>query len=123
MKNLPKKNIFKVPENYFENLSDQILEKNSSKKSKMIILRNMAAAAVVLLSVALFVFRQEVNPNENIQTSISEDINLYINAGYWGAEEMLYLADDPNLILDQIITEEWGNYNVNELEYEEDIWY
>lgn len=123
MKNLPKKNIFKVPENYFEGLSDQILERNSNRKSKMIYLRNMAAAAVVLVGVALFVFRQEINPSGNIQTSMTDDINLYINAGYWGAEEMLYLADDPNLILDQIITEEWGNYNVNEMEYEEDIWY
>lgn len=123
MKNLPKKNIFKVPENYFENLSDQIIERNSNQRSKMIYFRSMAAAAVVLIGVALFVFKQEINPSDNIQASMSDDINLYINAGYWGAEEVLSLSDDPNLILDQIINEEWGYYKVNEIEYEDDMWY
>jgi len=123
MKNLPKKNIFKVPENYFENLSDQIIEKKSNQKSQMIYFRSMAAAAVVLVGVALFVFKQDNIPADNIDISMSDDINLYINAGYWGAEDVLSLSEDPNLILEQIIAEEWGKYNVNEIELEDDMWY
>lgn len=83
----------------------------------------MAAAAVVLIGVALFVFRQDNIPTDNIHLSMSDDINLYINAGYWGAEEVLSLSENPNLILEQIIAEEWGNYNINEMEFEDDNWY
>jgi hypothetical protein len=123
MKNLPKKNIFSVPDHYFENLSDQIIEKNSNQRSRMIYFRSMAAAAVVLVGVALFVFRQDHIQTDHIHISMSDDINLYINAGYWGAEDVLSLSDDPDLILEQIISEEWGNYNVNEMEFEADMWY
>lgn len=123
MKNLPKENIFKVPENYFENLSDQIIKKKSDHKSKIIYIRSIVTAAVVLLTVSLFVLRQEINATDAFQTSMSDEISLYINAGYWGAEDVLSLTENPDYILDQIIIEEWGMYNVKEIEYEDDMWY
>ncbi|MCH7396420.1 hypothetical protein MM236_00405 [Belliella sp. DSM 107340] len=123
MKNLSKKGIFKVPEHYFDTLSDQILEKRASQKTKMFYLRSMAAAAVVIIGVAVFVFKNEVSGPDYFNQSIAEDINLYINAGHWGAEEVLNLSDDPNLILDQIIDQEWGNYNTTDFELENDFLY
>lgn len=123
MKNLPNENIFKVPENYFENLSDQIIKKKSDHKSKIIYIRSIVTAAVVLLTVSLFVLRQEINATDAFQTSMSDEISLYINAGYWGAEDVLSLTENPDYILDQIIIEEWGMYNVKEIEYEDDMWY
>ncbi|MCH7414277.1 hypothetical protein MM213_12325 [Belliella sp. R4-6] len=123
MKNLSKKDIFKVPDNYFESLSDQILDKKASRKSKVFYLRSMAAAAVVILGVAMFVFKNEVNTADYLHQNLAEDINLYINAGHWGAEEVLYLSDDPNLILDQIINEEWGSYNATDFELENEFLY
>ncbi|MFD2037438.1 hypothetical protein ACFSKL_21765 [Belliella marina] len=123
MKNLSRKDIFKVPENYFESLPDKILEKNSSQKTKMFYFRSMAAAAIVIIGVAIFVFKQGAETTDYLQLSVAEDINLYINAGHWGAEEILYLADDPDKILDQIINEEWGNLNLASDEFEENLWY
>jgi hypothetical protein len=123
MENLPKKNIFKVPENYFDQLTEEILEKNSERKTRILYFRSIAAAAVVIISVSLFVFKSEISNTNYLDNRISDDINLYINAGYWTAEDVLSLADDPNQILDQIINDEWSNFEINDIDFDEDIWY
>ncbi|MFN3802922.1 hypothetical protein [Belliella pelovolcani] len=124
MENLPKKNIFKVPDNYFEQLTESVLEKNASRKTRVLYYRSIAAAAVVIISVSLFIFKSEMNSYDYLDNKLTEDINLYINAGYWTADDMLSLSDDPNYILDQIINDEWGYYEINDdYGFEEDIWY
>ncbi|MCH7401898.1 hypothetical protein ACFOUP_00170 [Belliella kenyensis] len=119
--NIPKENIYKVPESYFDKLSEDILAKNKERNTKMIWMRSMAASVAILVSVGLYVFNNGVANPETFQDKVNSDINLYINSGYWSAEDALSLTDNPNDILDQIIAEEWSSYSNADLE--DEFWY
>ncbi|MCH7408538.1 hypothetical protein MM239_03970 [Belliella sp. DSM 111904] len=121
MNNIPKQNIYKVPDAYFDKLTDDILSKNNDRKSRMIWARSMAASTALILSVGLYLFNSDINSPENFQDKMNSDINLYINSGYWSAEDALSLTENPNDILDQIISEEWSAYSNDDLESE--FWY
>lgn len=125
MKNLPKTNIFQTPEGYFEKLPEEILTKNSRRKTRSFtIVSSIAAAAVIVLGMFLFVLKNDLNTDNSIEANLGQEIDLYINSGYWQAEDILSFADNPDSILDEIITLEWGT---NEFEstdtIEEDWWY
>lgn len=125
MKNLPKKNIFQTPEGYFDRLPEEILEKNQKRKTRTFtILSSLAAAAVIILGMFLFVLKNDINPNDSLEANLDQEIDLYINSGYWQAEDILSFADNPNSILDEIITLEWGSYEYEHTDqFEEDWWY
>lgn len=125
MKNLPKKNIFQTPEGYFDRLPEEILEKNQKRKTRTFtILSSLAAAAVIILGMFLFVLKNDINPNDSLEANLDQEIDLYINSGYWQAEDILSFADNPNSILDEIITLEWGTYEYEHTDqFEEDWWY
>jgi hypothetical protein len=125
MKNLPKNNIFQTPEGYFEKLPEKILEKNQKRKTRSFtLISSIAAAAVVILGMFLFVLKNEINPNYSLEVNLDQEIDLYINSGYWQAEDILSFADNPNSILDEIITLEWGSYEFEDADqFEEDWWY
>ncbi|MEX2513237.1 MAG: hypothetical protein WD398_10050 [Cyclobacteriaceae bacterium] len=115
MNNIPKKNIYKIPEGYFETLSSRILVVKK-KKERRIYLSGMIAAAVVIIGFLVFVF-QPVEEQENYyQSNVSEEVEFYINTGIWGDEEILLLAEHPNDILDQITMEEWEDMNYDDEE-------
>jgi hypothetical protein len=125
MKNLPKSNIFQTPKGYFEKLPEEILVRNNRIKTRSFTLvSTMAAAAVIVLGIFLFVLMNDINPNTSLEANLDQEIDLYINSGYWQAEDILSFADNPNSILDQIITMEWGTYE-SEItdQIEEDWWY
>jgi hypothetical protein len=116
MNNIPKKNIFKIPEGYFETLPSRILMAKK-RKERRIYLSGMIAAAVVIIGFLVFVF-QPIEEQENYyQSNVSEEVEFYINTGIWGDEEILLLAEYPNDILDQITMEEWEaiNYDAEEM--------
>jgi len=125
MKNLPKNNIFQTPEGYFDKLPEEILEKNQRRKTRSItIISSLAAAAVIILGMFLFVLKNDVNPNNSLEANLDLEIDLFINSGYWQAEDILSFADNPDSILDEIITFEWGSYEYeNTDQTEEDWWY
>ncbi|WP_373523228.1 hypothetical protein [Aquiflexum sp.] len=125
MKNLPKTNIFNTPQDYFENLPEKILAKNKKQKTRSFtLITSMAAAAVIILGMFIFVLSNDIHPNNTLEANLDQEIDLYINSGYWQAEDILSFADNPNSILDEIITMEWGTYeNENTDQSEEDWWY
>ena len=125
MKNLPKTNIFRTPEGYFEKLPEEILAKNQKRKTRSIaLMSSIAAAAMILLGLVLFVFNNETDTNSSLEANLNQEIDLYINSGYWQAEDILSFADNPDSILDEIISLEWGSFEYeNPDEQEEELWY
>ena len=108
MKNIPKKNIYTVPEGYFENLPQKILSKRK-KRQRQIYWSGMAAAAVIVIGFLLLVFQPVAESENQYQAELNEEVEFYINTGIWGDEEILLLADNPNEILDQIMMEEFSS--------------
>ncbi|RZS97330.1 hypothetical protein [Cecembia calidifontis] len=124
MENLNKKNIHQVPEAYFDQLPDRILERYENQKTVLFSRPfKFAAAAVVFLGIAFWVFTSQKPQVDPVEMMISQEIDLLIDTEYWQAEDILLLADNPNSILDDIIAAEWGSFEWNGEEPEEDIWY
>lgn len=123
MEKFPKKNIFKTPENYFENLPDQILEKRKPKALHYY-LSGMAAAAVVVIGFFLFNGSETVTSSISYQLELNEEVEYYIESGVWNVEDVLLLAENPNELLDDITEEEWSNQTwVTEGLLENEIFY
>lgn len=124
MKNLPNHNVFKTPEGYFENLPDRVLEKNSLRKSRSTSFVQMtAAAAVVIIGVFFFVIKNELSGDQSLESNLEQEIDLYINSGHWEAEDILSFSENPDLILDEIIEEEWGVVEENQFGEENGEWF
>ncbi|MFC4874259.1 hypothetical protein [Negadavirga shengliensis] len=122
MKNIPKKNIFTVPDGYFEQLPERIRRKKE-KKTRQVWLSGAAAAVLVLLGFMMFIVSPNRQEDSDLQAKLLEDVELYINSGVWNEEDVLLLAEFPNDILEQIIAEEW-DYGAWEEEYmDNEIWY
>lgn len=104
----PKKNIFKAPENYFEQLPDQILEKRKPRALHYY-LSGIAAAAMVVIGFFLFLNNESASTSVNYQAEINQEVEYYIESGVWNVEDVLLLADNPNELLEDIAAEEWSN--------------
>lgn len=124
MKNIPDRNIFNTPEGYFENLPNRVLDKNELRKTrKMSFVQLTAAAAAVVIGVFFFVTKNDITIDQSIEANLEQEIDLYINSGYWQAEDILTFSENPNLILDEIIEEEWGVLEDNQSEIETGEWW
>ena len=124
MKNIPDRNIFKTPEGYFENLPNLVLDKNELRKTrKMSFVQLTAAAAAVVIGVFFFVTKNDITIDQSIEANLEQEIDLYINSGYWQAEDILTFSENPDLILDEIIEEEWGVLEDNQSEIETGEWW
>lgn len=123
MEKFSKKNIFKVPENYFEQLPDTILEKRKPSALQYY-LSGMAAAAVVVIGFFMFQGNETVISSDNYQVKLNEEVEYYIESGIWNVEDVLSLAENPNELLDDITEEEWSNQTwVDEGLLENEIFY
>ncbi|EKB50353.1 hypothetical protein [Cecembia lonarensis] len=124
MDNISKKNIYNTPDGYFDGLSEQILQRHEREKVKQIsVFKKYAAAAVLVLGLGIY-FLNDVGQSTATETNnISQEIDRYINADYWQVEDVLMLAENPNDILDEIILAEWSEYNWEEDDFENNIWY
>lgn len=122
MKNIQKTTIYDAPEGYFDTLPDRILHRNS-KLHRRVLFTRIAAAAVLVIGLALFIFNQTSNKEALLQAEIDQEVELFINSGYWDAEDILVISENPDDLLDRIIEEEWAGYNINEDQIEEDVWY
>ena len=124
MKNIPDRNIFNTPEGYFENLPNRVLEKSELRKTRtMSFVQLTAAAAAVVIGVFFFVTKNEIIIDQSIEANLEQEIDLYINSGYWQAEDILTFSENPDLILDEIIEEEWGVLEDNQSEIETGEWW
>jgi len=124
MKNIPDRNIFNTPEGYFENLPNRVLEKSELRKTRtMSFVQLTAAAAAVVIGVFFFVTKNEIIIDQSIEANLEQEIDLYINSGYWQAEDILPFSENPDLILDEIIVEEWGVLEDNQSEIETGEWW
>lgn len=121
MENFPKQNIYKEPDGYFNNLSSRIIYKQKARRRQTVFIR-IAAAAVLVVGIALFVTRQPPLNTENLQAQIDGEVELFISSGYWDADDVLSLTDNPDDLLDSIIEEEWSGYVVDD-SVEHEIWY
>lgn len=121
MENLPKHNIFQTPEDYFQKLPETIFQKQKAKKAEFRIWTISAAAAVLVIGLIFVPFQQYKINQPNFEASVIEEIDFYIESGYFQAEDILSLSEDPDDILDEIISKEW-NYDL-ERDNEEDWWF
>ncbi|WP_304518170.1 hypothetical protein [Cecembia rubra] len=124
MEKFKKIEIHQVPQGYFDQLPERILERYSNQKSVWFNKHlKFAAAAVLLIGMTLWVVNFQNIKLEQSDLLISQEIDLYIDTEYWQAEDILLLTDNPNDILDEIIASEWGNFHWSESETEDDFWY
>ena len=121
MENFPKQNIYEEPDGYFENLSSRIISRRKAKRRQTVFIR-VAAAAVLVAGTVLFINRQPSINIENLQAQIDREVELFISSGYWDADDVLSLTDNPDDLLDSIIEEEWSGYVVDDT-IEDEIWY
>lgn len=125
MEKLPKKDIYKVPDGYFESLPERILERKSRQPRTVYldIVRYGAAAAVVIALIYFFTPMEQSNDTWHSHL-VDEEIELYIDADYWQAEDILAFMEDPDGLLDEMIATEWSSMDVlGEDYYEDDLWY
>lgn len=102
MKELPKFSEWKTPPGYFDALPDQILLQVKPKHSYDWI--KWAAVTILFLSIGIYYFLPQAN---EIETAlIVEEIDLYIDSNYWTAEDILSLSDNPDQLLDELLSEE-----------------
>lgn len=83
----------------------------------------LAAAAVLAIGISLAIFLPGSISESNFQTQLDQEVELYINSGYWEAEDVLVLSEDPDELLDLIIAEEWSGYPLGDEQVENEIWY
>lgn len=124
MKNIPKKDLFKTPEGYFKHLGEEILEKRQKSKQRWLYTK-VAAAAVLVVSISLAIFKFESSPSSSPLTNsltVDQQVELLIDQGDWSVEDVLSLSENPNDILDQLLEEQWEPYQLNETELEEGLW-
>lgn len=113
MNKIPKNNIYQVPEGYFETLPDRIIRTRKAKTRQTFIYR-MAAAAVLAIGVALFTIKISFVNEVTFQAEIDQEVEFYINSGYWDAEDVIGFSDNPDELLDIIIAEEWSGYTITD---------
>lgn len=107
MKNIPKQNLFQVPEGYFDTLAQRTRQRKRERKARQVWLSGIAAAAVLAVGMFFAISHDTSFVETNFQSNLDHDIELFIAAGYWDELDILGMAENPNDLLDQIIASEW----------------
>lgn len=125
MKNIPKLQIHKAPDAYFDQFPDKVLLKYKRKRARQTWMTAAAAAAVLILGLLLTVFTPQQQPQESLYTGLDETMELYIQAGIWNEHDILSLSENPNELLDLLLTEEWEGmeWELQEEMYDEESYY
>ena len=121
MEKLPKIKDFKAPQNYFEELPDQIISRSQTGIWRTLI--PYASAAVVIICFGIWFLNPFTPSSQNEELiALDEEVLLYIESNQWSAEDVLSLSDDPNAILDEIIQEELDPLLIEETEDTYTFW-
>ena len=124
MKNIPNKNIFTEPEGYFDKLPEEIISRRKKQVRQIYIIRTAVAAMLLIgLSFMYVIYQPEEPINYALDQGLDDEVELYISSGYWQAEDVLLLSDDPNDILDQIIEMEYLAHMPDPDPMDDDFWY
>ncbi|HSJ69113.1 MAG TPA: hypothetical protein VK921_15625 [Anditalea sp.] len=124
MKNIPNKNIFTEPEGYFDKLPEEIISRRKKQVRQIYIIRTAVAAMLLIgLSFMYVIYQPEEPTNYALDQGLDDEVELYISSGYWQAEDVLLLSDDPNDILDQIIEMEYLAHMPDPDPMDDDFWY
>ena len=119
MQKIPKIKDFKAPDNYFDSLPDNIMDRINPNRS-INWMKYAAAAAVFVVSLGVWQFNSY---NSEVEAySMDEEVNPYIESQFWTAEDVLSMVDNPEEILDQIIAEEMV-YEVEDIDENDQNWY
>lgn len=113
MEKAPKHNIYKVPEGYFDTLPDRVFRKKK-RVARQVFIYRAAAAAVLAIGFTWFAVRLPYVHEVPFQAEIDQEVEFYINSGYWDAEDVISLSDNPDELLDWIIAEEWSGFELTE---------
>jgi hypothetical protein len=124
MKNFPKTNIFHEPPGYFDRLPDEILARKDRKSRQVFLTRMVAAAAVLLMGLAVVfnIFWSDPQTS-NYAEAVDTEVEIYISSGYWQAEDILLMSENPDEILDEIIASEWVAFYPENDFPEEEWWF
>ena len=134
LEEIPKKEVFKVPEGYFENLPSiiqaRVTQQNGSRETTPVfaLALKYAIPAVVVFTLGLFWFtgRNETPTAESILASIqTEDLVAYLDEDDMTTEELLddltLTQDDATEIEGAVYEFELNDENVEDLLNEIDI--
>jgi len=134
LEEIPKKEVFKVPEGYFENLPGiiqaRVAKQNTAKEFRPVFTYALrfALPAIFLFAVGLFwLTRPDQTPTaESILASIqTEDLVAYLEDGDLNTEELLedvLLSDeDARQIEGAVYEQEWSDASVEDILDEIDI--
>ncbi len=117
-----KENIFTVPEGYFESLTNSIEQKTILKEPKVVPLfartwvRYAVAAAVMFLAVFLALGPGDVNRISDLGELSDQEILEYLIDEDISSLDMIASIDGAELALSELIDEEMGGFNFDELE-------
>lgn len=109
------KNIFKVPEGYFEQLEDKIIAKTQPIQAKQRILwpdMIKYAAAILLIAVVVQIFFLK-GPVETVKPQVAyteEELIMLVEAGLLSEEELIYQLDGSADIFNSILAEEQADW-------------
>jgi LysM repeat protein len=101
---------FKVPEDYFENLSDRIQEKieleENPKKRMLQVLKPyvwMAASIIGIVFIAKVVLTNSVDPNYKIQQYSQSEISIDTQSVIVNTDDLNWFSDEEELTSEEII--------------------
>ena len=101
---------FKVPEDYFENLSDRIQEKieleENPKKRVLQVLKPyiwMAASIIGIVFIAKVVLTNSVDPNYKIQQYSQSEISIDTQSVTVNTDDLNWFSDEEELTSEEII--------------------
>lgn len=101
---------FKVPEDYFENLSDRIQEKieleENPKKRMLQVLKPyvwMAASIIGIVFIAKVVLTNSVDPNYKIQQYSQSEISIDTQSVTVNTDDLNWFSEEEELTSEEII--------------------
>lgn len=124
LENIPKKNIYKVPDGYFDKLPMKIgarIETRSTKEQEQSYLRyalHYALPSVVLMVVSFLVFRADTQPSaDTLLSSVStEQLIAYLEDSNLTTEELLDNFEFDALSVEGIEQEVYSPFELDSIE-------
>lgn len=132
LEEIPKNEVFKVPEGYFENLPGiiqaRVAEKNKEIRPVFIYALRFALPAIVLFALGIFWYArqdQTLTPESILASIQTEDLVAYLNEADLTTEELLEnvsLSDQDALEIEGAVYElEWNDAKVDDILDEIDL--
>jgi len=127
LEDIPKKNIFEVPEGYFEKLPGVIQSRVADERPQVEIpfyvpVLRYAVAAVMLVSVSVFFYQtyfSDSNAELMLASVSTEALTEYLDESETSTEELLETVGYENIDTEGLDANPVMEFNLNELELED----